>query len=113
MLFGKRAGRPRAGVKDLRSITDPAAGSKDRLHEGPEAAHADPALSARASPVSADDAGGFAIRLIRSRGSPMRGDVPAAPSTSGTLRRVFGDDSPQKFLCEGVYRPIGGALRCG
>jgi hypothetical protein len=33
MLFGKRAGRPRAGVKDLRSITDPAAGSEDRLHE--------------------------------------------------------------------------------
>ena len=90
-----------------------AAGSKNRLHEGPEAAHADPALSARASPVSADDAGGFAIRPMRSRGVRCGGDVPGAPSTSGTLRRVFGDDSPQRLLCEGVYRPIGGALRCG
>ena len=100
-------------MKDLRSITDPAAGSEDRRHEGPEAAHADPVLSARASVSPTDDAGGFAIRLMRSRGSPMRGDVPGAPSTSGTLRRVFGDDSSQKPLCEGVYRPIGGALRCG
>ena len=45
MLLGKRAGRPRAGVKDLKSITDPAAGSEAREHEGPEAAHADPVLS--------------------------------------------------------------------
>src|SRR5688572_16589770 len=29
-LLGKRAGRPRAEVKDLRSITDPAAGSEAR-----------------------------------------------------------------------------------
>lgn len=45
-VVGKqRAGRPRAGVKDLRSITDPAAGSEAREQEGPEAAHADPGLS--------------------------------------------------------------------
>jgi hypothetical protein len=41
----RRAGRPRAGVKDLRSITDPAAGSEARRQEGPEAAHALPGLS--------------------------------------------------------------------
>jgi hypothetical protein len=29
-------------VKDLRSITDPAAGSQARWQEGPEAAHAAP-----------------------------------------------------------------------
>ena len=41
----RRAGRPRAGVKDLKSITDPPAGSKARRQEGPEAAHAFPGLS--------------------------------------------------------------------
>ena len=47
-VVGKqRAGRPRAGVKDLRSITDPAAGSEARQQEGPEAAHAFPGLPAR------------------------------------------------------------------
>jgi hypothetical protein len=32
-------------VKDLKSITDPPAGSKARRQEGPEAAHASPGLS--------------------------------------------------------------------
>ena len=41
----RRAGRPRAGVKDLRSITDPAAGSEAREQEGPEAARALSGLS--------------------------------------------------------------------
>lgn len=41
----RRAGRPRAEVKDLKSITDPAAGSGARWQEGPEAAHAFPGLS--------------------------------------------------------------------
>ena len=41
----RRAGRPRAGVKDLKSITDPAAGSEARRQEGPEAAHAGSGLS--------------------------------------------------------------------
>jgi hypothetical protein len=40
MLLEKRAGRPRAGVKDLRSITDPAAGSEARRAWGPEIARA-------------------------------------------------------------------------
>jgi hypothetical protein len=41
----RRAGRPRAGVKDLRSITDSAAGSEAREQEGPEAARALSGLS--------------------------------------------------------------------
>jgi hypothetical protein len=45
LLGNVRAGRPRAGVKDLKSITDPPAGSKARRQEGPEAAHAFPGLS--------------------------------------------------------------------
>src|SRR5262245_1836230 len=48
-LFGKRTGRPRAEVKDLRSITDPTAGSEARWYEGREAAHAWSGLSAKAT----------------------------------------------------------------
>jgi hypothetical protein len=45
MLVEKRAGRPRAGVKDLRSITDPAAGSGARSALGSEIADAISGLS--------------------------------------------------------------------
>ena len=41
----RRAERPRAEVKDLKSITDPAAGSEAREQEGPEAARAPSGLS--------------------------------------------------------------------
>ena len=45
MLFGNDEPGGPAGVKDLKSITDPAAGSEARRQEGPEAAHAFPGLS--------------------------------------------------------------------
>ena len=45
MLLGNDEPGGPAGVKDLKSITDPAAGSEARRQEGPEAAHAFPGLS--------------------------------------------------------------------
>jgi hypothetical protein len=62
----------------------------------------------------ADDAGGTAIRLLGSQGSSTRGGIPARiVNFRGVATSVRCEDSKRRPWCSALYRPIGGALRCG
>jgi hypothetical protein len=81
-------------VKDLKSITDPAAGSKAGRQEGPEAAHAlrvEPMTIRQLHSVTVPAASARAVRLVGQFRRP--GDVPAGcrlpPGTAPTSRMPF------------------------
>jgi len=103
-------------VKDLRPITDPAAGSEARRQEGPEAAHAlsgfEPMTIRQLHSVTVS--AGKRPRCSARGSVSTPGDVPAGyrlppgiASTSRMAKKPFAEPSVRWS-----HQPIGGAIRC-
>jgi hypothetical protein len=103
-------------VKDLRSITDPAAGSEARRQEGPEAAHClsgfEPMTLRQL--LLRDGVGGpaparSARGQFRCSGAKPAGYrlPPGTAATSRVARMPFAEPSVRRS-----HQPIGGVIRC-